>query len=99
MDDFIFLTKENAAEQDEAGNWQDIGPTKRKVFAKAQSPNRSEFFGAMQAGYETALVFELSAWDYAGEAIVEYQGARYLVKKTYRKSLDIIELSCERGAD
>ena len=53
----------------------------------------------MQAGYETALVFEISAWDYAGEAIVEYQGARYLVKKTYRKSLDLIELSCERGAD
>ena len=71
MDDFIFLIKENAAEQDEAGNWQDIGPTKRKVFAKAQSPTRSEYFGAMQAGYETALVFELSAWDYAGEAIVE----------------------------
>lgn len=99
MDDFIFLIKENAAEQDETGNWQAISPTKRKVFARAQSPTRSEFFGAMQAGYETALVFELSAWDYAGEAIVEYQGARYVVKKTYRKSLDIIELSCERGAD
>lgn len=99
MDDYIFLITENAAEQDEAGNWQAISSTKRKVFARAQSPTRAEFFGAMQAGYETVLVFELSAWDYAGEAIIEYQGARYVVKKTYRKSLDLIELSCERGAD
>lgn len=97
MDDYVFLIAENAAEQDSEGNWQAAASSRRKVFAKVGSPTRSEFFGALQAGYETAIVAEVSAWDYAGEAIIEYQGDRYAVRKSYRKSVDIIELSCERS--
>lgn len=97
MDDYIFLLAEKRTEQNEQGDWEATEPERRRVFAVAKSPTRAEFFGSLQAGYTTAMVFEISAWDYADEPKLEYQGFRYSVKKVYRKNTDTVELSCERS--
>lgn len=97
MDDYVFLLSEKRTEQSDRGDWEVTEPERRRAFAVAKSPTRAEFFGSLQAGYTTAMVFEISAWDYANESKLEYQGLRYSVKKVYRKNADTVELSCERS--
>ena len=53
------------------------------------------FSGFLGAG-KTTLIKKLIAEAYAGEQIVEYQGRRYGVYRTYQAKTDELELYVER---
>ena len=69
--------------------------TKRLVYCNARSITRTELFEAGQNGHAAAYMFEMFAYDYGGEKLVEYQGKRYGVYRTYQAGRDTMELYVE----
>lgn len=60
--------------------------TATTVFADKKSVGYSEFYKASQAGYTAELKFDVRAFEYDGQQIVEYpveSGKRYRVLRTY----------------
>lgn len=57
----------------------------REVFAKLGSIGQKEFYQAHAVGLRPELKFVLADYlDYSDEPIVEYEGQRYRVLRTYR---------------
>ena len=54
-----------------------------------------EFFAAANTELQPELRFTVFFGDYAGESVVEFQGTRYAVYRTYRSG-DYMELYVER---
>lgn len=71
--------------------------TRCDVFVTRKSVSRSEFYQSMQAGVNATAVFEMRLCDYeeAGNPqIIEHNGKRYKVIRTYSKDNEFIELTC-----
>lgn len=68
--------------------------TAREVFVDVQSVRRSEFYDAMRTGLALTIAFVVRACDYAGEKLVDYDGRRYKVERTYTKDGEMMELNC-----
>lgn len=81
--------------QDNYGRWVP-SETKKKVFCQVNSITRSEFYDAGRNGLNPEYSFTMFYGDYSGETIVEYNGKRYGVYRTYRAKTDVIELYAER---
>lgn len=59
--------------------------TSRQVFCKVGSIGQKEFYQAHAVGLQPEVKFILADHlDYEGEALVEYNGTRYRVLRTYR---------------
>lgn len=71
-------------------------PSSREVFAQVRSVTRAEFFDGGRSGLNPELQFTMFAGDYNGELIVEYNGNRYSVYRTYIADGDYLELYVER---
>lgn len=80
--------------QDDCGVWRSA-ETARTVFANVKSASAKEFFEGGRNGLNPQFVFTVFRYDYNGESVVEYNGARYGVYRTYDKG-DFIELHAER---
>lgn len=72
--------------------------TRRDVFCNVTSVSASEFFAAAQAGLKPELRATLFAPEYQGEEIVELDGVRYSVYRTYLGKKETVELYLERKA-
>ena len=70
--------------------------TKKEVFGQINSVTASEFFEGGRNGLTPELRFSVFLYDYSGETVVEYDGKRYSVYRTYKARNDIMELYCER---
>lgn len=70
--------------------------TTTDVFANIQSVSANEFFEGGRAGLQPEYRFIMFRFDYSGEPIVEYNGIRYAVYRTYIGRNDTIELYVER---
>ncbi len=71
--------------------------TAREIFCRVDSITRREFFEAGRNGLNPEWRFTVFARDYGGELVVEYDGRRYGVYRTYRLTdSDYLELYCER---
>ena len=81
--------------QDEFGVWQ-TEETEREVFCQVNSVTRAEFFEGGRNGLNPEYMFTMFEADYEGEPIVEYNGLRYGIYRTYRGRRDTIELYAER---
>ena len=81
--------------QDEYGVWR-ITETERQVFCQVSSVSQSEFFDGGRNGLNPEYRFTMFFADYDNERIVEYEGKRYAVYRTYHARTDIIELYTER---
>ena len=68
------------------------------VFAEVQSVSSSEFFAASQMGLAPEYRFTMFHGDYNGETILEHEGQRLSVYRTYHNGPDTIELYCQREA-
>lgn len=69
--------------------------TRNEVPCSVRSVGYNEFYAAKNAGIEPSVVFVLAlAEDYAGEKVVEWNGARYRVIRTWMQG-DGIEITCE----
>lgn len=88
--ELILITPVMAA--DAYGIPQEGEPIRRSVFARVESVSRSEFFEAGRNGLSPDFKFTMFAYDYEGEKIVEYQGKRYAVYRTYLGRDDTLEL-------
>lgn len=65
------------------------------VWAGRRSATRSEFYQATQAGYKADVVFTIYSFEYHDEEQVVYGTKVYDVVRTYQKSLDELELTCQ----
>lgn len=70
--------------------------TSRQVYANVQSVSAAEFFEGGRNGLNPELRVVMFGPDYEGEEVVEYNGARYAVYRTYQARKDLIELYLER---
>lgn len=64
------------------------------VFCNKRSVGQNEYYKAQQAGKQLELKIEIHTADYAGETLVEFEGKRYSVLKTYTPpDSDVVELT------
>lgn len=69
----------------------------RQIFARISSVTRAEFFAAGRSGLRPELKFEIFREDYNGELILEYNGKRYGIYRTFTNdNADYIELYAEQ---
>lgn len=83
-----------ATAQDANGIWKE-SESAHRVFAKVDSVSASEFFDGGRNGLNPSLRFLVFAGDYHGEQIVEHEGLRFAVYRTYERG-DSVEVYCER---
>lgn len=83
-------------EKDANGVERSAVETARAVFANVKSASAKEFFEGGRNGLNPQYVFTMFLYDYDNETIVEYNGARYGVYRTYERVGDMIELHAER---
>ena len=72
--------------------------TEKDVYARVESVSASEFFEGGQNGFKPEYRFIVSAWDYNDEMELAFNGQLYSVYRTYRRTLDLVELYAERKA-
>lgn len=89
----MYLIKQTET-QDEIGQFI---PTeeKRLVYCDVRSVSRSEWFEAGRNGLQPSFIFVMFAPDYEGEKIVEFDGRRYGVYRTFIAKNEQIELYVE----
>lgn len=66
----------------------------REIFAAVNAVKRSEFYSGLAAGLKPEITFECYAFEYGGERIIEYDGRRYGVIRTYPVKGERIEIIC-----
>lgn len=86
---------ETTRSQDDYGVWRSA-ETSTIVYAQVDSITQREFFEAGRNGLNPEFKFTLFFGDYDNQPIVEYNGSRYSVYRTYLRRNDIIELYVER---
>lgn len=69
--------------------------TIRQVYCDVRSITRTEWFDAGRNGLQPIYVFTMFAPDYQGEKIVEFEGHRYGVYRTYRARNELLEVYVE----
>lgn len=65
------------------------------IWAGRRSVKRSEFYQSTQAGYRADVIFSIYAFEYHGEEIVVLDNVLYDIVRTYQKTPDILELTCQ----
>ena len=80
--------------QDEIGQFV-TEEAARQVFCDVRSISASEWLDAGREGFKPAYCFIMFSPDYAGERIVEYNGKRYGIYRTYEGKHERIELYVE----
>ena len=69
----------------------------RSVYGRAYSVGEREFYDAAQAGYELSCKFEVWAYDYQDERLLEWNSTRYRVVRAYHnREHRTVELTCEK---
>ena len=56
---------------------------RKTVFATVKSVGYSEFWKAANAGYQAELKADVYTWEYDGQRLVEIEGRRFKVLRTY----------------
>lgn len=76
-------------ETDEYGD-QVLSETSRQVFCRAASIGQKEFYQAAAVGLQPEIKFIMADYlDYQGEKLVEYEGKRYHVLRTFRSGIEL----------
>lgn len=90
IDSSIKLIAETVTQNEYGGNAK--AETEREIMCEVKSASRMEFYQAAQAGLSASLVFVTHPANYAGEKILEYNGERYAITRTYQASADEVEI-------
>lgn len=91
----IKLVKDNKNTTDDWGN-PIPNITKWDVFAERMSVRQSEFYQAANQGLKPNIVFEIYAEEFNNAELVKYDGQEYSIIRTFQKTLDRLELICEK---
>ena len=80
--DVITLIKENRTGH---GVHEVVTDTERTVMCNVESVRRSEYYTALNAGFQPEYVFTLTlAEDYRNERLVKYHGQKFRVINVYQ---------------
>ena len=71
-----------------------ITETSTTVFAVRNAVKRNEFYQAQAAGLRPEITFEVYEMEYSGEGIIEFDGKRYNVIRSYPIAGERLELIC-----
>lgn len=71
--------------------------TRREVFCTIGSVQQSEWFSAGQKGFNPQFRLKVFSGDYAGESLVEVDGVRYSIYRTYLGDNDQMELYLKKA--
>lgn len=66
--------------------------TSYETFAKRRSITQTEFFSAGKNGITPDFSFEVNDAEYQGQKLLEYEGKRYGIYRTYQPNNDTVEL-------
>jgi len=66
------------------------------VFCDVKSISRSEFYNAATTGLKPSIVFIIHCYEYDDEEKIKFEDKKYKIIRTYLKSVDEIELTCEK---
>lgn len=92
MNDVLLLIQQHRS-VDEYGD-PVLQETSRQVFCGVRSIGEKEFYQAHAVGLQPEIKFVLADYlDYNREPLVEHNGQRYRVLRTYRKDREL-ELTC-----
>lgn len=83
------------SEPDARGIRKKAEPTRSKVWCSVRSVSSQEFFEGGRNGLQPQLQMRVMSADYAGQTIVEYDGNRYAVYRTYVNMDETTELYLE----
>lgn len=75
-----------------------VETTRTGIFANKKSATSAEFYRASQAGFTVDRVFVVRDADYDGEKLIQHEGDRYEVLRTYEKG-ENVELYCTTRGD
>ena len=93
--DVIQLITENRTGH---GVHEAVTETTRTVMCEVSSVRRSEYYTALNAGFQPEYVFTLAlAEDYQNERLVMFHGQKFRVVRTYLTEDDGIEITVERS--
>ena len=93
--DVIDLVTENRTGH---GVHEAVTDSERTVMCTVESVRRSEYYTALNAGFQPEYVFKLAlANDYQNERIVKVHGQKFRVVRTYLTDDDGIEITVERS--
>lgn len=70
--------------------------TTRDVYVAVDSVTSDEWFNGSRQGLNPEFRFRMFRFDYEDEKIIEYQGDRYTIYRTYIGRNDVIELYAQR---
>ena len=70
--------------------------TAREVFVELGGVRQSEWFEAGRSGLKPQMVALIFVDDYQGETLIEVEGVRYGIYRTYPAKHDKLELYLER---
>lgn len=91
----IKLIKKNGTSTDEWGN-----PIQKRdewtVFAERMSVTSAEFYRASNQGLKPSFVFEIYEDEFRGAELLICEDIEYSIIRTYQRTLDKLELVCER---
>lgn len=98
MDGTAKLIKESGYTKDAIGQ-RIPSETTREIFCEEKSVGQQEYYNAGQYGLTAELVLVTPAVNYEGERIIDYEGKRYGIYRTYRnpKSDDIELYLAKKG--
>ena len=69
--------------------------TRRTVLADDRSVGMTETYQAMAVGFKPSMEFRVWQFEYSDEKVVEYDGTRYAVYRTYKAPDGRMELYTE----
>lgn len=67
----------------------------REVYCDVRSITRAEWYDAGRQGFKPDISFVMFAPDYQGEDLIEWNGRRYSVYRTYIAQNEALELYCQ----
>lgn len=86
-------------QKDELGQMIPSGESKTEIYVTEKSVTGTEWHEAGRDGINAQIVLKTPYINYNGEEVVEYNGKRYGVYRTYRpQNSDVIELYLEKKA-
>lgn len=79
----------------DADGYDTTSETSREVFCSiSDGVVRSEYYEAMKAGVKLSVTVEAWQDDYAKETMLDHNGTRYKIERTYPTGYGTIELTC-----
>lgn len=89
------LRKKTIGSVDEWGNPVDYFD-EWEIFAERKSVRQSEYYQAAAQGLKPSVVFEMYTEEFKGAESIVNEGIEYSIIRTYQKTLDRLEVICER---